>query len=120
MTATKALWKAWLEKRPASHYSLALLLACIGGGCAAPAKLPAIMPENILAFPHGTAGLISGEQGGGLETTMLALGIPYVRFSVDSITSRDLDRATSFVVDENGLEDERIAAILPGLLDRAR
>jgi hypothetical protein len=107
------LWHA----PPAAWITALLLIATIAGCSKKPAPLPVILPENIMARPIGTVGVVTLAEPSNLAISMRALGVPYRRIPIDSILRVDLDDIRMLFLDEGIMEDQRILDLYPRLIE---
>jgi hypothetical protein len=96
------------------------ILILIGSGCGSTPTVTRVLPENIMAQPVGTVGVVSLTDGSPLLTSLRALGIPYRRIPVDSLSRLERYTFPQVVLDEELLEDERASKAYRLIIDKVR
>jgi hypothetical protein len=101
--------------------ALALIAAItLNIGCSSPPVITHVLPENIMVHPPHTVGVITLEAQSPIYTTLRALGVPWHRIPIDSLVRFDRYTLPIVIMDENLLEDERVAGAWPVFLDHIR
>lgn len=76
-------------------------------GCGGSRPMPSrVLPENIVAHPRGTIGVIAPGERSSLPTALRALGIPYHQLGLKDFAKLDLTPYTVMMIDEEALELE--------------
>jgi hypothetical protein len=89
-------------------------------GCGGRPIITRVLPENVMAQPVGTVGIISLNDSSAIITAMRALGIPFHRIPVDSIERVERYGFRQLLMDEDLLEDEGVMKGYRGFLDHIR
>ncbi|MBC8144025.1 MAG: hypothetical protein H7X80_00490 [bacterium] len=88
--------------------------------CGVPAVVPPSYPENILAEPRGTVGVIEVPPSTMLSTALRAIGVPHRVLKYAELDDVQLDGLALVMIDEGAFDDEIMPRALPRLLDRTR
>ncbi len=81
-----------------------MLLALLAPGCGGKQPILRLLPENIMANPRGTVGVIAPFDRSELLVALRALGIPYTRITLADGARQDLTPYTVLMIDEDAME----------------
>src|SRR5687767_9299231 len=88
--------------------------------CSVQGVVPPSYPENILAEPRGTVGIIQLPPSTMLSTALRAIGVPYRILPIGELDDSHVDGLVLVMIDEGAFDDENVPRALPRLLDKAR
>jgi hypothetical protein len=89
-------------------------------GCSSPPVIKHVLPENVMVHPPPTVGVVALDAQSPIYTALRALGVPWHRIPIDSLVRFDRYTLPVVIMDENLLEDERVAGAWPVFLDHIR
>lgn len=98
---------------------LLAFLVCAGCGTATEHATRSL-PENIMAHPAGTVGLLTASPASALPTALRALGIPYVQITPENFMKSDLALYPTYLLDELALDEEKMAPIYRRAMQETR
>jgi hypothetical protein len=105
-----------------SIVALALIaVITLNPGCSSPPPvITHVLPENVMVHPPQTVGVITLEAQSPIYTALRALGVSWHRIPIDSLVRFDRYRLPIVIMEENLLEDERVAGAYRVFLDHIR
>jgi|GEM_PF-2045274 len=96
---------------------IALLLTAVAGCGGARSIPPRVFPENIVAHPRGTIGVVAPGERPPLLTALRALGVPYHHLSLKDFAGLDLTPYVVMILDEGALEYDGAAPAYARMLE---
>jgi hypothetical protein len=102
------------------HVRRLIVTLVLLASCSSPQAIPPGLPENILAEPLLSVGIVAPSPASQLATALRALGIQHRQLPHLDITDADLDGISCVIVDELALDVELVPRSLPRLYDHAR